>query len=79
MISQFMGQGGNSGVASSSANAQDAKDGTNAKRQQDREDIVAKSAGAGATSGLPTVADDGTITMTFYQVCPVRLVALLIS
>ncbi|OAK95434.1 hypothetical protein IQ06DRAFT_232061 [Phaeosphaeriaceae sp. SRC1lsM3a] len=29
---------------------------------------VASSAGAGASSGLPTCADDGTITMTFHQV-----------
>jgi hypothetical protein len=29
---------------------------------------VAAAAGTGATSGLPTTADDGTITMTFHQV-----------
>ncbi|PZC99170.1 DUF3129 domain containing protein [Pyrenophora tritici-repentis] len=29
---------------------------------------VAAAAGAGAASGLPTTADDGTITMTFHQV-----------
>lgn len=29
---------------------------------------VAKAAGTGATSGLPTTSDDGTITMTFHQV-----------
>jgi hypothetical protein len=29
---------------------------------------VASGAGAGASSGLPTTADDGTITMTFHQV-----------
>ncbi|KAH7380309.1 hypothetical protein DE146DRAFT_761042 [Phaeosphaeria sp. MPI-PUGE-AT-0046c] len=29
---------------------------------------VASSAGTGASSGLPTCADDGTITMTFHQV-----------
>lgn len=29
---------------------------------------VAKAAGAGAASGLPTTADDGSITMTFHQV-----------
>ena len=32
------------------------------------ENIVGQSAGTGATSGLPTCADDGTISMTFYQV-----------
>lgn len=29
---------------------------------------VAAAAGQGATSGLPTTADDGTLTMTFHQV-----------
>ena len=29
---------------------------------------VAAAAGQGATSGLPTCADDGTITMTLHQV-----------
>jgi hypothetical protein len=29
---------------------------------------VASSAGAGASSGLPTAAEDGTVTMTFHQV-----------
>ncbi|KAL5441792.1 hypothetical protein PMIN06_009227 [Paraphaeosphaeria minitans] len=33
-----------------------------------KENAVAASAGAGASSGLPTTADDGTITMTFHQV-----------
>lgn len=33
-----------------------------------KENGVASSAGAGAASGLPTTADDGTITMTFHQV-----------
>jgi len=32
------------------------------------EDGVAKTAGIGAILGLPTCADDGTITMTFHQV-----------
>ena len=32
------------------------------------EGLVAKLAGTGATSGLPTCADDGTVTMTFHQV-----------
>lgn len=32
------------------------------------ENGVAKAAGTGAQSGLPTCADDGTITMTFHQV-----------
>jgi hypothetical protein len=29
---------------------------------------VSAAAGQGATSGLPTCADDGTITMTYHQV-----------
>lgn len=29
---------------------------------------VAAAAGSGASSGLPTTADDGTVTMTFHQV-----------
>ncbi len=32
------------------------------------ESTVAATAGEGASSGLPTCADDGTITMTFHQV-----------
>jgi hypothetical protein len=32
------------------------------------ESSVASSAGAGASSGLPTCADDGTVTMTFRQI-----------
>tara|TARA_R110002003_G_scaffold235_4_gene16987 strand:+ start:23424 stop:24140 length:717 start_codon:yes stop_codon:yes gene_type:complete len=32
------------------------------------ENGVAAAAGTGASSGLPTAADDGTITMTFHQV-----------
>lgn len=32
------------------------------------EDGVSKAAGTGATSGLPTTGDDGSITMTFHQV-----------
>jgi len=32
------------------------------------EDIVAKTAGNGASSGLPTCSDDGTVTMTYHQV-----------
>jgi len=32
------------------------------------EDAVAKAAGSGASSGLPTAAEDGTVTMTFHQV-----------
>lgn len=34
---------------------------------------VAAVQGAGATSGLPTCADDGTVTMTLRQVCSIPL------
>lgn len=34
------------------------------------ESNVAASAGQGATSGLPTCADDGTIELVYHQVCP---------
>jgi len=33
-----------------------------------KETAVQASAGQGATSGMPTCADDGTVTMTFHQV-----------
>lgn len=36
------------------------------------EDGVAKSAGTGAKSGLPTVGDDGVINMVMHQVSPNR-------
>ncbi|RYP75496.1 hypothetical protein DL771_002381 [Monosporascus sp. 5C6A] len=36
--------------------------------EKPKEDIVAASAGQGATAGLPTCADDGAITMTFRQI-----------
>lgn len=32
------------------------------------ETLIADTAGNGAQSGLPTVGDDGSITMTFYSV-----------
>lgn len=38
------------------------------KTQAAQETAVAASAGQGATSGLPTCADDGSITMTFRQI-----------
>lgn len=39
-----------------------------AKNSGAKESGVAAAAGKGATSGMPTCADDGTITMTFHQV-----------
>ncbi|RYO76202.1 hypothetical protein DL766_001016 [Monosporascus sp. MC13-8B] len=38
------------------------------KTETAEETIVAASAGQGATAGLPTCADDGSITMTFRQI-----------
>lgn len=38
------------------------------KSSQPQEQSVAASAGEGTTSGLPTCADDGSITMTFRQI-----------
>ncbi|KAI8949582.1 cell surface protein [Xylaria longipes] len=38
------------------------------KSEQAVEDSVAASAGQGASSGLPTCSDDGSITMTFRQI-----------
>lgn len=38
------------------------------KTQTAEETSVAASAGQGATSGLPTCADDGSVTMTFRQI-----------
>ena len=33
------------------------------------ETMVAQMAGNGASSGLPTAGEDGSVTMTFYSVC----------
>ncbi|KAF2689154.1 hypothetical protein K458DRAFT_291274 [Lentithecium fluviatile CBS 122367] len=51
------GKGGGANAAAGTKTAQGTTEGG-----------VAAAAGAGATSGLPTTADDGTITMTFHQV-----------
>ena len=57
------GTGKNAGGASSGTTSTGTKtpDGT-------VESGIAAAAGKGATSGLPTVADDGTLTMTLHQV-----------
>lgn len=54
------GKGAGKGAGATSAGTKTAKGTT--------EDGVAKAAGSGASSGMPTTADDGTITMTFHQV-----------
>ncbi|KAI0850279.1 hypothetical protein F5Y00DRAFT_233023 [Daldinia vernicosa] len=45
-----------------------AKTGAGTKTETAEETSVASTAGQGATSGLPTCADDGSITMTFRQI-----------
>ncbi|KAF2798220.1 hypothetical protein K505DRAFT_268186 [Melanomma pulvis-pyrius CBS 109.77] len=54
------GKAGAAGGAAAGAGTKTAKGTT--------EQGVAAAAGSGASSGLPTTADDGTITMTFHQV-----------
>lgn len=56
------GNGGNGGGAGGNT-AKGAK-----ASKGSAESGVAKAAGTGATSGMPTCADDGTISMTFHQV-----------
>ncbi|KAI0476839.1 cell surface protein [Xylaria cf. heliscus] len=53
------------GLTGGGGNGNDSK-GT--KSEKATEDIVAASAGQGASSGLPTCSDDGSITMTFRQI-----------
>ncbi|KAK6953146.1 hypothetical protein Daesc_005446 [Daldinia eschscholtzii] len=45
-----------------------AKTGKGSKTETPEETSVAATAGQGSTSGLPTCADDGSITMTFRQI-----------
>ena len=59
LLSGLLGGGGNSGAPTSQ--------GTKTP-QGTTENAVAQTAGKGKTSGLPTCADDGTVTMTFHQV-----------
>ena len=63
-ISTFMGTGAAGGAAA--ANKKRAA-GTKTPKGTS-EAGVAAAAGQGATQGLPTTSDDGTITMTFHQV-----------
>jgi len=60
-IADLLGGGaGKQGGGATSAGQKTAKGTT--------EQGVSKAAGSGASSGMPTTADDGTITMTFHQV-----------
>ncbi|KAI1154265.1 cell surface protein [Nemania diffusa] len=51
-----------------SSDTDDATTSKGTKSEQPVENAVAASAGQGATSGLPTCADDGSINMTFRQI-----------
>lgn len=61
------GAGGAAGVAGAAGAAGGASTGVKTAKGT-KEAGVAAAAGTGASSGLPTVADDGTITMVFHQV-----------
>ncbi|OJD33267.1 cell surface protein [Diplodia corticola] len=65
LLSNLLG-GGNSN-SNSNGNAATTSDGTKTLDGAS-EQGVSKAAGAGANSGLPTCADDGTIAVTYHQV-----------
>jgi len=77
-IASFMGSGGAAPAANANQKrepqlkaAKGAAGGASAGQKTAKgttEQGVSKAAGAGASQGLPTCADDGTITMTFHQV-----------
>ncbi|KAI6250373.1 hypothetical protein HI914_01073 [Erysiphe necator] len=79
MVALFMGSGGNSTATKKArevhaANmmrrslAVRAANGGTKTPKGSKETGVKAAAGAGASSGLPTAADDGTVTMNFHQV-----------
>jgi len=79
MVSLFMGAAGNSTEAKMArevhaANVlrrslgERAANGGTKTPSGTKETAVKAAAGVGATSGMPTTADDGTVTMTFHQV-----------
>ncbi|KAF3059328.1 hypothetical protein GL218_05028 [Daldinia childiae] len=82
MIQSFMGAGTTvptnngsaaatgltSGLTGGRTGGNKAKTGAGSKTETPEETSVAATAGQGATSGLPTCADDGSITMTFRQI-----------
>jgi hypothetical protein len=83
-ISTFMGAGAGAGAAAAAANKRGLLDaltggaggakaaggaaGGSTTAKGTKEAGVAAAAGSGASSGLPTTSDDGTISMTFHQV-----------
>jgi len=60
------GAAGGAGGKGAAASGNDAAGTKTAKGT--KENGVSKAAGTGAQSGMPTTADDGTVTMTFHQV-----------
>lgn len=66
LLGGLLGGGKSKGAAGAAAGGADAAGTKTAKGTM--EAGVAAAAGSGATSGLPTTADDGTVTMTFHQV-----------
>ncbi|KFY20029.1 hypothetical protein V491_04042, partial [Pseudogymnoascus sp. VKM F-3775] len=65
-FSSFLGGGGGGGAAGASGGGATGAGVKTVKGTS--ESGVAAAAGSGAESGLPTTADDGTLTMTFHQV-----------
>lgn len=57
-----------SGLTGGRTGGNKAKTGAGTKTETPEETSVAATAGQGSTSGLPTCADDGSITMTFRQI-----------
>ena len=70
LFDNFLGGGkGGAGGGNAGAGGGQATDAVGTKTPKGTvEDGVANSAGAGATSGLPTVGADGVIDMTMHQV-----------
>ncbi|KAK0647448.1 hypothetical protein DIS24_g7715 [Lasiodiplodia hormozganensis] len=68
LLSNLLGGGGNGGNGNGNGGGATAEaDGTKAQNGA-AENGVSKAAGTGATSGLPTCSDDGTISVTYHQV-----------
>lgn len=66
LLSGLLG-GGSSSTSSTAATTSNLATGVKTASGSAEEGVSA-AAGKGATSGLPTAADDGTVTMTFHQV-----------
>ncbi|KAK3307178.1 uncharacterized protein B0T15DRAFT_432532 [Chaetomium strumarium] len=73
MIAAFMGAGTAPSVNATNASVGVEDDLSGRKKKEEattvaKETMVAQTAGTGATEGLPTCADDGTIEMVFHQI-----------